>query len=35
MAEQPWHELPPAIAEVLRPVLNELADEVIEAVRVC
>ncbi len=33
MANQPWHELPPAIAGVLRPVLNEVADEVIEAVR--
>jgi hypothetical protein len=33
MSDQPWHELPPAIAGVLRPVLNEVADEVIEAVR--
>ncbi len=33
MSDQPWHELPPAIAGVLRPVLNDVADEVIEAVR--
>jgi PucR C-terminal helix-turn-helix domain len=33
MAEQPWHELPPEIAGVLRPVLAELSDEIIEAVR--
>ncbi len=33
MSDQPWHELPPAIAGVLRPVLNEVAEEVIEAVR--
>jgi len=33
MSDQPWHELPPAIAGVLRPILNEIADEVIEAVR--
>jgi hypothetical protein len=33
MTEQPWHELPPSISAVLRPVLNEVADEVIEAVR--
>jgi PucR C-terminal helix-turn-helix domain len=32
MANQPWHDLPPEIAGVLRPVLNELADEVIETV---
>ncbi len=30
---QPWHELPPEIAPVLRPTLSELADEIIEAVR--
>jgi hypothetical protein len=33
MSDQPWHELPPAIAGVLRPTLNEVAEEVIEAVR--
>jgi PucR C-terminal helix-turn-helix domain len=33
MADQPWHELPPRIAQVLRPVLAEVADEIIEAVR--
>jgi hypothetical protein len=33
MADQPWHELPPEIARVLRPVLADLADEMIEAVR--
>lgn len=33
MAEQPWHELPPSIAAVLRPVLADVADEMIEAVR--
>ncbi len=33
MSDQPWHELPPGIAGVLRPVLNEIAEEVIEAVR--
>jgi PucR C-terminal helix-turn-helix domain len=33
MADQPWHELPPEIAGVLRPVLNDVSDEVIEAVR--
>jgi hypothetical protein len=33
MSDQPWHELPPEIAGVLRPVLNEVAEEVIEAVR--
>ncbi len=33
MAEQPWHELPPDVARVLRPVLPEVADEIIEAVR--
>src|ERR1035437_3714079 len=31
--EQPWHELPPAIVAVLRPVLDDVADEMIEAVR--
>ncbi len=33
MSDQPWHELPQAIAVVLRPVLAESADEMIEAVR--
>ena len=33
MAEQPWHELPREVALVLRPVLSDVADEVIEAVR--
>jgi PucR C-terminal helix-turn-helix domain len=33
MADQPWHELPPQIARVLRPALSEVADEIIEAVR--
>jgi hypothetical protein len=33
MADQPWHELPPDIASVLRPTLSELADEIIDAVR--
>lgn len=32
MAEQPWHELPPGIVDVLRPVLGEVGDEMIEAV---
>ncbi|MGO9954872.1 MAG: PucR family transcriptional regulator [Solirubrobacteraceae bacterium] len=33
MSDQPWHELPPAIAEVLRPVLDDVAQEIFEAVR--
>jgi hypothetical protein len=33
MADQPWHELPPEIARVLRPVLADVADEIIDAVR--
>jgi PucR C-terminal helix-turn-helix domain len=33
MADQPWHELPPAIVGVLRPILGEVTDEMIEAVR--
>jgi hypothetical protein len=33
MADQPWHELPPGIADVLRPVLDETAGEMIDAVR--
>jgi hypothetical protein len=32
MAEQPWHELPPGIVDVLRPALDEAGDEMIEAV---
>ncbi len=32
MADQPWHELPPDIAEVLRPSLDEVAAEMMEAV---
>jgi PucR C-terminal helix-turn-helix domain len=33
MADQPWHELPPGIAQVLRPALADVADEMIDAVR--
>src|SRR6188472_2414873 len=33
MADQPWHELPPEIACVLRPALADVTDEMIEAVR--
>lgn len=33
MAEQPWHELPPEIVGVLSPMLADVADEMIEAVR--
>jgi PucR-like helix-turn-helix protein len=33
MAQQPWHELPGDVAVVLRPVLPDVADEIIEAVR--
>ena len=32
MDRQPWHELPPKVAAVVRPLLPELVDEVIEAV---
>ena len=32
MDRQPWHELPPKVAAVIRPLLPELVDEVIEAV---
>ncbi|MGI8571348.1 MAG: helix-turn-helix domain-containing protein [Solirubrobacteraceae bacterium] len=32
MADQPWHELPPRIVEVLRPALADVADEMIQAV---
>ena len=31
-ADQPWHELPPEIAVVLRPYLSSISDEMIEAV---
>src|ERR1700757_2003206 len=33
MPDQPWHELPPEVAEVLRPALADVADEMIDAVR--
>jgi hypothetical protein len=33
MSKQPWHELPPRIAFVMRPALEDVADEMIEAVR--
>jgi hypothetical protein len=33
MADQPWHALPPEIADVLRPLLPAVAGEVIDAVR--
>lgn len=33
MSSQPWHELPPRIAFVMRSSLDEVADEMIEAVR--
>ena len=33
MTDQPWHELPPEVAGVLRPMLAEVADEMIDAVR--
>jgi PucR C-terminal helix-turn-helix domain len=32
MANQPWHELPPAVAAVVRPLLPGLVDEIIAAV---
>jgi len=32
VADQPWHELPPEVAGVLRPVLADVADEIIDAV---
>jgi hypothetical protein len=32
MADQPWHDLPADVVEVLRPVLAGIADEMIEAV---
>jgi len=33
MDDRPWYSLPPDIARVLRPLLAEVADEMIEAVR--
>jgi PucR C-terminal helix-turn-helix domain len=33
MGDQPWHDLPPEIARVLRPLLHKIVDEIIEAVR--
>jgi hypothetical protein len=33
MRDQPWHDLPPEIARIVRPRLSQLADEVIDAVR--
>ena len=32
MADQPWHELPPEVVEVLRPALDDVAHEMMEAV---
>jgi hypothetical protein len=32
VADQPWHELPPEIVDVLRPALADVADEMIQAV---
>ena len=32
MADQPWHELPPEVVEVLRPSLDDVAAEMMEAV---
>src|SRR3981081_840748 len=32
MADQPWHELPPQVARVLRPALGTVPDEMIAAV---
>jgi hypothetical protein len=32
MADQPWHELPPQIVDVLRPALPDIGTEIIEAV---
>ncbi len=32
MREQPWHELPAAVVAVLRPALDEVAGEIIQAV---
>lgn len=32
MADQPWHELPREVVDVLRPALGEVADEMIQAV---
>jgi hypothetical protein len=32
LADQPWHELPPEVVDVLRPSLDDVAREMIEAV---
>jgi hypothetical protein len=32
MSDQPWHELPPEIVDVLRPALGDVANEMIQAV---
>src|ERR1700761_239562 len=32
LADQPWHELPPGVVEVLRPALDDVAHEMMEAV---
>src|SRR5947209_4470777 len=32
MRDQPWHQLPPELAQVFRPRLPELADAIIDAV---
>ena len=32
MADQPWHELPPEVVGVLRPALDDVAHEMMEAV---
>ncbi|MGH2859716.1 MAG: PucR family transcriptional regulator, partial [Solirubrobacteraceae bacterium] len=34
MSNQPWYELPPGVADVLRPALDDVAREMIEAVAV-
>jgi hypothetical protein len=33
MEDRPWHHLPPSIAEVLRPELDDVASEMMDAVR--
>jgi hypothetical protein len=32
VAIQPWHELPPAVVDLLRPIVGEVAEEIIQAV---
>jgi hypothetical protein len=32
LADQPWHELPPSVVGVLRPALDDVAHEMMEAV---